>query len=119
VKGLYERNDVTITKVTHAGRGYTAKTARENGASATEVKALGVWSDSGSYRACYDRALPVRALLAAAMFDSEHPETHFLARDSLGMYLFFDIPAVKFLSVFLQSLLLKFWPQSSHGSKTS
>ncbi|KAK7049043.1 hypothetical protein R3P38DRAFT_3345932 [Favolaschia claudopus] len=83
VKNLHEKNNVSISKVTHAGRGYTAKTARENGASSAEVKALGGWSDSGSYRACYDRALPLRAMLAAAMFDSEHPETHFLARDSL------------------------------------
>ncbi|KAF7369757.1 hypothetical protein MVEN_00307500 [Mycena venus] len=83
VKGLYQKNDITISKVTHAGRGFTAKTARENGASSIEVKALGGWSDSGSYRACYDRALPVRGLLAAAMFDSENPGAHFLARDSL------------------------------------
>ncbi|KAK7048472.1 hypothetical protein R3P38DRAFT_2687704 [Favolaschia claudopus] len=83
VKNLHEKNNVTISKVTHAGRGYTAKTARENGASSDEVKALGGWSDSGSYRACYDRALPLQAMLAAAMFDSQHPETHFLARDSL------------------------------------
>ncbi|KAK7024129.1 hypothetical protein R3P38DRAFT_3270510 [Favolaschia claudopus] len=83
VKNLHAKNNVAISKVTHAGRGYTAKTARENGASSAEVKALGGWSDSGSYRACYDRALPLQAMLAAAMFDSQHPETHFLARDSL------------------------------------
>ncbi|KAK7043502.1 hypothetical protein R3P38DRAFT_3259576 [Favolaschia claudopus] len=83
VKSLHEKNNVAISKVTHAGRGYTAKTARENGASSAEVKALGGWSDSGSYRACYDRALPLQAMLAAAMFDSQHPESHFLARDSL------------------------------------
>lgn len=32
-------------------------------------------------------------LLAAAMFDSEHPESHFLARDSLGMYSTFHYSA--------------------------
>ncbi|KAF7330285.1 hypothetical protein MVEN_02466400 [Mycena venus] len=83
VKTIYQKHNVNISKVTHAGRGYTAKSARENGASSTEVKALGCWSDTGSFRPCYDRALPVEALLASAGFDGKRPESHFLARGEL------------------------------------
>nr|GAT42467.1 predicted protein [Mycena chlorophos] len=83
VKRSFKANDIEITKVTHAGRGFTAKTAREHGASSEEVKALGGWNDSGSYRPCYDRALPLEALLGAAMFDSKSPQSHFIARETL------------------------------------
>ncbi|KAK7013279.1 hypothetical protein R3P38DRAFT_3207375 [Favolaschia claudopus] len=83
VKKHNEANDIVISKATHAGRGYTAKNARENGASVTAVKALGRWSDSGSYH-CYDQALPLEALLAAAGFDGNRPENHFIAREVLA-----------------------------------
>ncbi|KAK7056117.1 hypothetical protein R3P38DRAFT_1377096 [Favolaschia claudopus] len=80
---IYEKNGVSISKVTHAGREYSVKTAREYGATVDGAKALGGWSESGSFRPCYDRALPVDALLGAAMFDATRPETHFLAREFL------------------------------------
>nr|GAT44268.1 predicted protein [Mycena chlorophos] len=83
VKRSFEANDVDITKVTHAGRGFTAKTAREYGASADEVKALGGWSDSGSFRPCYDWVISVEAALGSAMFDARNPAAHFLARETL------------------------------------
>lgn len=60
--------------------------AREHGASVEGAKALGGWSDSGSFRACYDRALPLDALLGAAMFDATKPEAHFLPREFLREY---------------------------------
>ncbi|KAJ6629729.1 hypothetical protein B0H10DRAFT_2208694 [Mycena sp. CBHHK59/15] len=85
---IYEKNGINISKVTHAGRAYTVKTAREYGASVDGAKALGGWSESGSFRPCYDRALPVDALLGAAMFDAARPEAHFLARDCLGLTTF-------------------------------
>lgn len=33
---------------------------------------------------CYDRHIPIDALLGASMFNSRRPEEHFLARQSLG-----------------------------------
>jgi hypothetical protein len=81
---IYKKNNVSITKVTHSGRGYAVKTSREHGASVEGAKALGGWSESGPFRPCYDRALPVDAMLGAAMFDVQKPETHFLPRESLG-----------------------------------
>ncbi|KAK6974833.1 hypothetical protein R3P38DRAFT_3479541 [Favolaschia claudopus] len=80
---IYAKNGVNISKVTHAGREYSVKTAREYGATVHGAKALGGWSESGSFRPCYDRALPLDALLGAAMFDAARPETHFLAREYL------------------------------------
>ena len=71
VKNMFQEHDINISKVTHAGRGYTAKNAHENGASQSEVKALGCWSDAGSYRPFYDRALPIEAVLASAGFDGK------------------------------------------------
>lgn len=80
---IYKKNNINITKVTHAGRVFSVKTAREYGASVAGAKALGGWADSGSFQPCYDRALPVDALLGAAMFDAARPEAHFLARQFL------------------------------------
>jgi hypothetical protein len=81
---MHMKNDVNITKVTHAGRPYTAKTSRENGACVNDVKALGGWSDGGCYRPCYDRALPVSALLGAAMFNGNRQDSYFVPRGHLG-----------------------------------
>lgn len=80
---IYEKNRINISKVTHAGREFSVKTAREYGATVDGAKALGGWSDSGSFKPCYDRALPVDALLGAAMFDAARPESHFLPREFL------------------------------------
>ncbi|KAJ7048605.1 hypothetical protein C8F01DRAFT_1266940 [Mycena amicta] len=64
-------------------KAYDANNTWEHGASAAEVKALGGWNENGSYRACYDRAFPLEAMLAAAMFNSKEPQSHFLARDDV------------------------------------
>lgn len=81
---MHLRNQVSITKSTHAGRPFAAQTARAHGASVSGTKALGGWSDSGSFRPCYDRAFPADALLGAAMFNSHRPDTYCLPRDALG-----------------------------------
>lgn len=86
IKIIHAKNDIHITKATHAGRSYAAKQAREFGASVDAVKALGNWSDSDTYRACYDRALAKEALFGAACFDAKRPESHCLARASLGQF---------------------------------
>ncbi|KAJ7213565.1 hypothetical protein GGX14DRAFT_393054 [Mycena pura] len=44
---------------------------------------LGGWSESGSFKHCYDRALPAPALLGAAFFNSSKPELYRIARDCL------------------------------------
>lgn len=77
-------NNIAITKVTHAGRPLAAQTARAHGATVTDTKALGGWQETGSFRACYDRALPMGALLGVAHFDANRPEAYLLARDYLG-----------------------------------
>jgi len=81
---IHIRNEVSITKSTHAGHPFAAQTARAHGASVSGTKALGGWSESGSFRPCYDQAFPADALLGAAMFNACRPEAHFLARNALG-----------------------------------
>lgn len=84
IKAIHEKNSVHITKATHGGRPYSVKTAREHGASVDGAKALGGWSESDSFKPCYDRTLPIDALLGAAMFNGRKPESYFLARGCLG-----------------------------------
>ena len=72
---MHVRNNIAISKVTHAGRGFTATNARQHRASANDTKALGRWSTGDSYSACYDRALPTSAMLAAAMFKKNQKAT--------------------------------------------
>jgi hypothetical protein len=81
---IHMRNEVSITKRTHAGRPFAAQTARAHGASVSGAKALGGWSESGSFRPCYDRAFPADALLGAAMFNARQSDTHFQPRNALG-----------------------------------
>lgn len=80
--------NIEIVKVTHAGRPYTVKVARDGGASVAGAMALGLWmqSSGGSFRPCYDRALPVDALLGAAGFNAQNQNSYLVARDVLGEY---------------------------------
>ncbi|KAF8066900.1 hypothetical protein FPV67DRAFT_1768709 [Lyophyllum atratum] len=55
----------------------------EHRASVDGAKALGGWSKSDSFKPCYDRTLPVDAMLRAAMLNGRKPETYFLARRCL------------------------------------
>ncbi|KAF7366206.1 NDC10-II domain-containing protein [Mycena venus] len=41
LNAIYAKNDISISKVTHAGRGYAVKVSREHGASVAGAKALG------------------------------------------------------------------------------
>ena len=76
---------MSITKSTHAGRPYAAQTARAHGATVSGTKALGGWSEPGSFQPCYDRAFPTDALLGAAMFNARQTSSaHFQPRESLG-----------------------------------
>ncbi|KAK7027698.1 hypothetical protein R3P38DRAFT_3190769 [Favolaschia claudopus] len=83
VMQMHAANDVSITKVTHGARPFAAQTCRSFGASVSDTKALGGWNESGSFKNCYDRALPVGALLGAAFFNSLKPELYRVARDIL------------------------------------
>jgi hypothetical protein len=81
---MHQGNGVKITKTTHAGRCFSAMNSRAHGASVAGAKALGGWSDTGSFRSCYDRSFPVDALLGAASFNAQKPEEYYLARAELG-----------------------------------
>ena len=81
---MHKENNIDITKSTHAGHYYGAMNSRAHGATVSGTKALGGWSDSGSFRSCYDRAFPVDALLGAASFNARKPEEYFLPREDLG-----------------------------------
>ncbi|KAG2095327.1 hypothetical protein BD769DRAFT_1678376 [Suillus cothurnatus] len=66
---MHMKNNIDITKKTHAGHHYAAQTACAHGASVNGTKALGSWSDNGSFNLVYDRAFPLDALLGAGMFN--------------------------------------------------
>ncbi|KAF8588552.1 hypothetical protein K439DRAFT_1613399 [Ramaria rubella] len=61
IKLMHEKNNVAISKVTHAGRIWSALIMRQYGSN------------------CYDQELPLEGLLGAAMFNAQKPEGHFLA----------------------------------------
>ena len=77
-------NEIFCQKVTHCGRVRAAEDGIENGATVDGVKALGLWSQPGSFRACYNRSLPTDAMLAMAYFNGEEQNSYFVARDILG-----------------------------------
>ncbi len=83
----HQHADIVITKVTHAGRVFAGSSTRSHGSSVDDTKALGGWNEhSGVFRSCYDRALPLPALLGAAMFNGRDPATYNLPRDVLGVF---------------------------------
>ena len=82
---MHMKTDISITKATHAACHFAAQTARAHGASVTGTKALGRWSETDAMTICYDRQIPIDALLGASMFNSRRPEEHFLAHELLGM----------------------------------
>lgn len=83
LKLMHENNGISISKVTHATRVFAAQHARTNGASESGTKALGGWDEGGSFRHCYERTLPIDALLGVASFNATRPESYNLPRDSL------------------------------------
>ncbi|TFY73269.1 hypothetical protein EWM64_g10743, partial [Hericium alpestre] len=85
IKKIHVKNDISVTKVTHATRHYGAQNTRSHGASVEGTKAMGGWCDkTGSYRPCYDRAFHLDALLGAAMFNGRDPTSYSVARQSLA-----------------------------------
>lgn len=88
VHKMKEETGIDVVKVTHIGRPYTAKVSWEAGASKDGTMDLGLWMSpsGGSFRPCYDRALPLDALLGAAGFNGQKQETYFVAREILSMY---------------------------------
>lgn len=83
---MHAANDIHISKATHATWIFAAQNSRANGASAASVKSMGGWADGSAFGECYDRQLPKEALLGSAMFNSNKPETYFLARDVLSEF---------------------------------
>jgi hypothetical protein len=88
VRKMKEDTGIDVAKSTHIGRPYTAKVSREAGSSQEGTMALGLWMSeyTGSFRPCYDRVLPLDALLGAAGFNAQKQETYFVAREHLGMH---------------------------------
>jgi hypothetical protein len=76
---MHAKNSIHITKVTHDGRDFTVKTSEQHGASVKDAKALGGWSDSGSFRPCY-----TPAFVRFAMFNGKEPQEYFGGRACTG-----------------------------------
>ena len=84
---MHKRNNIDITKKTHADCHYAALTACAHGASTSSTKALGGWNESGSFNLVYDCAFPLDALLGTAMYNGHWPEEHVLPHGCLGKFL--------------------------------
>ncbi|PPQ75574.1 hypothetical protein CVT24_013262 [Panaeolus cyanescens] len=69
-------------QVTHVGRSFGASIAMERGASSDSVRALGLWSQPGSFDV-YVQSLPTDAMVALAGFNGRQPGSYFIARDVL------------------------------------
>ncbi|KAJ2930941.1 hypothetical protein H1R20_g6162, partial [Candolleomyces eurysporus] len=83
VNGFKLRYDIFCQKVTHTGRVRGAEDGIEFGATVEGVKALGLWSQGGSFRNAYNRTLPIDAMLALAYFNGERKDNYFIPRDFL------------------------------------
>jgi hypothetical protein len=84
IRLMHKKSNIDITKKTHAGRHYAAHTTRAHGASASGMKALGGWNESGSFTSVYNRVFPLDALMGVAMYNAQRPEEYVLPRNSLG-----------------------------------
>jgi hypothetical protein len=84
---MYDALGLSKHKKTHIGRTTTVLNMREHNASQDDVKALGIWSQHGSYAAVYDRGLPLKGLLPAAGFDADRLQDYCLPRGILGTLL--------------------------------
>lgn len=83
---MYEKNNVSVSHVTHGPRYYTANKATNYGASGLEVKALGNWKTGDAYSEIYMRSLPTGGMLASAMFNAQKPDEYHLPRAILGKF---------------------------------
>ena len=84
---MHARNNIMISKSTHAGRPYAAIAAREHRATQDDTRTLGNWSTPGSFGKCYDYTLPTDAMVAAASFNGRKQKSYFVARDVLGEWM--------------------------------
>lgn len=84
---MQKETNIRIKKVTHGGWPYAVEQAGKWGAPMESRMALGLWmmGDGGSFKPCYDRALPTDAMLGAAGFNAQKQTSFFLPRDVLGV----------------------------------
>ncbi|GBE82271.1 hypothetical protein SCP_0406550 [Sparassis crispa] len=100
INALHIQHEILIMKVTHASRSFAAQNTRSHGVSASDTKALGGWSESGSSWSCYDRELPIDALVGSAMLNARQLGTYFIPRGILDPPLSLkDIALEQFLKV--------------------
>ena len=83
---MHQDNDVQISAVTHGGRFYAANKAESHGAEEADIKTLGNWKVGDAYEEVYKRKLPVKAMLASAMFNAENLPSYVLPRGHLGTF---------------------------------
>ncbi|PPR01349.1 hypothetical protein CVT26_015407 [Gymnopilus dilepis] len=83
IKRMHSDNGVQISAVTHGGRFYAANKAESHGAEEADVKTLGNWKVGDAYEEVYKRKLPVKAMLASAMFNAENLPSYVLPRGHL------------------------------------
>jgi hypothetical protein len=76
---MHAKNSNHITKVTYDGRDFTVKTSQQHGASVKDAKALGGWSDSGSFWPCY-----TPAFVRFAIFNGRESKEYFVGRACTG-----------------------------------
>ncbi|KAF8583497.1 hypothetical protein K439DRAFT_1617415 [Ramaria rubella] len=74
IKLMHEKNNVAISKVTHAGHIWSALIMYQYRTSVSSAKAIGQWSAAEAFANCYDQELPLEGLLGAAMFNAQKPE---------------------------------------------
>ena len=79
--------NIHIKKSTHGGRPFAVEQAAKWGAPMESRMALGGWmnTSTGSFKPCYDRALPTDAMLGAAGYNAQKQSSYFLSRDVLSM----------------------------------
>jgi hypothetical protein len=84
VRKAFAALGITKSHTTHAGRVTAARDATAFNATESDTKAHGGWNEQGSFRACYQRELPVSAMLALAGFDGRHMERYWVPRTLIG-----------------------------------
>lgn len=80
--------NIHIKISTHGGHPFAVKQAAKWGAPMESRMALGGWmnSSAGSFKPCYDHALPTNAMLRAAGFNAQKQTSYFIACDVLGTH---------------------------------
>ncbi len=85
MKELYEKEGISITKVTHAGRKFAGTWSRYHGASHEDTKALGNWSNkTDGSMPLYVDALPIASMLSMSGWNGTKQESYILVRGDLS-----------------------------------